>query len=202
VQAAHETPDGAQPLRMMELWEAIELSLTPDNYARLLDEPAKVADELIDLGVKKIQEGLTSSAFEKKQKYGDIKTRQDTYIDNFKRDAKTFLIEFAAQIPKGTFANPTLDDTGKPRKDAPVSEVAGIMSGKFMGGVACKAGLWWAKNENKPVYYCLDGINMDDVTSYKKVKNKAIEDFIAAAASRPAPRATTRSSQWWNLGKS
>ena len=44
---------------------------------------------------------------------------------------------------------------------------------KFMGSFACTAGLWRAKNEWKPTY-C-----MADVTDYKKVKNKAIEAYLA-----------------------
>jgi hypothetical protein len=101
----------------------------------------------------------------------------EKYIENFKRDATAFLTEWAVQMPKGSFARPGGKD-GK-GKDVLASEVAGIVPSKFVGGLACKAGLWWAKKEKKPVYYCLDGIDMEDVVNYKKVKNKAIEDFIA-----------------------
>lgn len=173
VQAAHETSAGVQPVRMMELWEAVFESLSEDAYTKLLDDPASAIDEFIKVGVQKIEKGLVSEDPLKQAKYGDIARDSKTYIANFKRDAKAFLTEFAAQMPKGTFARP-----GSGGAEAP--NEAGITPGKFMGGLACKAGLWWAKNENKPVYYCLDGINMDDVTNYKKAKNTAIEDFITA----------------------
>jgi hypothetical protein len=163
VQAAHEeaqkTTKGDQPLRMMELWKAVEECIeTPEAYNELLDDPKKAADKFVAIGVSKI-EGKESEEF----------------IQNFKKDAKAFLLEFAAQMPKGTFARGDPGDKDGKR----VSEAAGIVPGKFLGGLACKAGLWWAKNEKKPVYYCLDGIKMDFVTNYKKVKNKAVEDFIS-----------------------
>jgi len=161
VQAAHDeakkTDKGDQPLRMMELWKAVEACIaTPEGYNELLDNPKKAADKFVALGVSEIK-GNESKEF----------------IANFKKDAKDFLLEFAAQMPKGTYARHDPDQEGKR-----VSEAAGIVPGKFLGGLACKAGLWWAKNKEKPVYYCLDGINMDFVTNYKKVKNKAIEDFL------------------------
>ena len=119
-------------------------------------------------------------------------------------------MDFATQMPKGTFVRPVLGDDGKPipkldenGKDLKddrgqpvylaVSDVAGIQSDKLMGGLACKAGLWWAKSRGKPVYYCLDGINMDDVTNYKKVKNKAIEVFLIPAVRRSLPQGARRS---------
>jgi hypothetical protein len=179
VQAAHATKEGVQPLRMMELWEAVTESLSAEKYSELLDNPEKAADEFVKIGVEKIEKGLKSTDPTTKAKYDEIRRDSKKFIEEFKRDAKAFLLEFAAQMPKGTFTRPDLDDKGDERKDSSVSEVAGIVPGKFMGGLACKAGLWWAKNEKKPVYYCLDGINMDDVTNYKKVKKEAIEDFIS-----------------------
>ena len=183
VQAAHETDQGVQPLRMMELWEAVIESLTPEAYDALLAKPDVASKKFIEAGVAKIELGLTSTDPKTMAKYAEIKRDSKTYIANFERDAKAFLAEFAAQMPKGTFISPSLDDSGKARKDAKgkaiaVSDVAGVGFDKFMSGIACKAGLWWAKNEKKPVYYCLDGINMDDVTNYKAVKNTAIADFI------------------------
>src|SRR5262249_42535273 len=142
VQAAHETAKGDQPLRMMELWKAVEESLSVKGYGKLLDNPEEAADEYAEYGASLLD-----------------KNTSKTYIENFKKDAKAYLLEFAAQMPKGTFARDKLEGRGKKR----VSEAAGIIPGKFMGGLACKAGLWWAKKEKKPVYYCLDGVDMDDV---------------------------------------
>jgi hypothetical protein len=46
-----------------------------------------------------------------------------------------------------------------------------------------------AKTQKKPVYYVLDGIDINDVADYKKFKNKAIEDFIAGGGQqKSAPK--------------
>jgi hypothetical protein len=179
VQAAHETGHGgAQPVRMIELWEAVEEALKPDAYNELIDNPDEAVKKLVEKGVEKVKRKMESNDPLHKKKFDDVKKNQDEFIRNFEKDAKEFLLEFAAQMPKGTFTRSALDETGKARNDVAVSQVAGVLPEKFMGGLACKAGLWWAKKENKPVYYCLDGIKMKDVIDYKKVKNKAIEDFI------------------------
>jgi hypothetical protein len=183
VQAAHETPQGAQPVRMMELWDAVIQTLSERNYAKLLDDPDSEIPRIVDLGAQTVGREI-----DKKDKYAEVRGEKDTYLARFRHDATAFLTEFAAQIPKGSFARVSEDTKGQPRPQSDsrpdwsplaVSDVAGIHNDKFMSSFACKAGLWWAKNEGKPVYYCLDGINMDDVTDYKKVKNKAIEEFLA-----------------------
>jgi hypothetical protein len=174
VQAAHGTKKGIQPVRMMELWEAVEQSLTPKAYEELLKNPATAADTFVEAGKKKIEAELKAG----NPKYAEIAKEKDAYIRRFERQAKSFLIEFAAQMPKMAFTNTGNADPGN--AEMALSDVAGIQAGKLGGGLACKAGLWWAKEERKPVYYCLDGIDMDDVINYKAVKKKAIEDFIAA----------------------
>ena len=106
---------------------------------------------------------------------------QKPYRERFRKDAKAFLKEFAAQMPKGMFTRFGADEDGEPDADQKrLSEIAGIKAGPLAGGLACKAGLWWAKTQKKPVYYCLDGINMKDATDYKKLKNAAIEQFLAS----------------------
>lgn len=175
VQAAHETPDGVQPLRMMELWETVELALERFGYEDLLDNPDKAIAKFVAAGVKTIRE----KAAENNPKYAAIARDLDGFIKKFEKDTAAFLNELAAQMPKGAFGvGKALNEKGKARMDGTLGEVAGMDSSKFMAGMACKAGLWWAKVEGKPVYYCLDGIRMEDVTSYKEMKNKAIEDFI------------------------
>jgi hypothetical protein len=183
VQAAHDTDNGAQPLRMMEIWEAVEQALTPEAYGKLLDEPENEAARIAELGVTALRDGMQSTMPGKVKKYADLKKASKDYVEEFvtkfKTDATAFLIEFASQMPKASFARQALDETGKARKDTTVSALAGIApTGKFEGGLACKAGLWWAKKEAKPVYYCLDGVNMDDVINYKAAKNKAIDDYL------------------------
>jgi len=177
VQAGHETPTpkGAQPLRMMELWEAVDKATkSPAAYNKLIENPSEAIKEFVEEGVNKIKAGIAKVDTDAtaRGKYGDIAHDEKKYIENFRKDATAFLTEWAGQIPKGTYAGPGADGPGK-------SDIAGVMPGKMVGGLACKAGLWWAQKENKPVYYCLDGIDMNDVINYKKVKNKAIQDFIA-----------------------
>jgi hypothetical protein len=175
VQAAHGTKQGVQPVRMMELWEAVEQATQkPEAYEELLTNPDSAADKFVAIGVAKIEAGLKSGD----AKYAEIARDKDAYIRRFKRQAKSFLLEYAAQMPKTTYITPSIAGPGKAA--VPLSDLAGIQPGKLGGGLACKAGLWWAKEEKKPVYYCLDGIDMDDVINYKKAKNKAIDDFIAA----------------------
>ncbi len=185
VQAAHGTPGGDRPLRMIELWEAIEKeALTPDGYANLLKDPKAASEKYVAGAITRISEGDS--------KYVPIDlAEQGRFYEEFKKQATSFLIEFASQLPKGTFADPALDASGKKQK-APegskrafltVSDIAGADPGKLMGGFACKAGIWWAKQQKEKIYYCLDGINMDDVCNYKRVKNAAIDDFIASSAS-------------------
>ncbi|OAI53077.1 hypothetical protein AYO44_16295 [Planctomycetaceae bacterium SCGC AG-212-F19] len=171
VDCAHEVDEVDQPLRMMELWTAVMESLSPEAFDRLLEDPKNAVGDFIDKGVKE----LANSRDPMIKKLAE----SEDFIKNFKKDAEAFLLEFATQMPKATFARPTLDDAGE-KAAMTVSEVAGIKPDKFVTGLACKAGLWWAKKENKPVYYCLDGINMADVTNYKKVKKKAVEDFLNA----------------------
>ncbi len=173
VQAAHETEEGAQPVRMLELWESVGIvTREPKEYEKLLDNPETAVKSLVDEGLKKIKAALKDPA--NKAKYADIEDKQKEFLENFERDATAFLKEFVGRMPKGTYAH------NKPEgQKLGGADVAGIMGTSVMGAVACKAGLWWAKAEEKPVYYCLDGINMDDVTNYKKVKNAAIDDFIS-----------------------
>ncbi|MFO0817006.1 MAG: hypothetical protein U1A77_03625 [Pirellulales bacterium] len=157
VQAAHETDQGSRPLRMWELWDAI--GLNPLSYGKLLENPEKFAEHQVNEAVKLIQAKKSTRV-----NYAHIKDL-NSFIADFRKSAKALLLEFAAQLPKGTYA-----DIGK---------TTGVEEGKFVGALACTAGLWLAKEKEEPVYYCLDGVNMEDVTNYKKVKNAAIEDFLS-----------------------
>jgi hypothetical protein len=173
VQAAHgvdEVP--AQPLRMFELWETVE-PLLP-KYDQLLKDPVGTADHFIAKGVETIEKGVKAGL----PKYAEIAKNKDEYIKQFKAKAKAFLIEFSKQMPKTSLAADAEKSPG--RSPIALSDIAGIEKGKFASAMACKAGLWWAKEEGKPLYYCLDGIKMADVFNYKKVKNDAIKDFITA----------------------
>jgi hypothetical protein len=156
VQAAHETDKGSRPLRMWELWDAI--GLNAKSYAELLEDPEGFAEKQVNSAAEVIASGSSTRV-----NYDHIDDLE-TFVKEFKKSAKALLLEFAAQLPKGTYTS--------------VSKKAGFEDGKFIGALACKAGLWLAKEQGEPVYYCLDGINMDDVTNYKKMKNAAIDDFL------------------------
>jgi hypothetical protein len=162
VQAGHGNTKKSRPLRMWELWDA--LGVERQTYDDLLKDPEGYADKTVARAAQKIKDKKSTRV-----EYGDIKN-MDEFLEAFKKDAKTVLLEFAAQMPKGTFADSEKE--------------AGFMQGKFMGGLACKAGLWWAKEQKEPIYYCLDGINMDDVTNYKILKNTAIDDFLSGRTSK------------------
>jgi hypothetical protein len=177
VQAAHTTGHGKQPVRMLEIWDAVGKSLTPRNYSRLIAHPEKAIQTLVEEGVKELREKVKKNH----DIYADIPEGEaglQEFIDNFKRDATSCLEEFAVQMPKGTFIRSAKDASLQSLKDVRVADIAGILWKKFMSGLGCKAGLWWAKKEGKPVYYCLDGVHMKDVINYKAVKNKTIQEFI------------------------
>ncbi|MBV9560126.1 MAG: hypothetical protein JOY90_06645, partial [Bradyrhizobium sp.] len=184
VQAAHETDAGIKPIRMMELWEAAEPVLSSWAYEALLKDPDKEIKKVVDAALKTV-----TKAMDTKEKFAEVKRDKDKFLAEFEKDATAFLKELVGQVPKGTFGREAQDTKGKSRPYVEgrtddraligVSDISGIHSNKFMTSFACKAGLWWAKQEKKPVYYCLDGIKMEDVTDYKKVKNKTIETFLA-----------------------
>lgn len=169
VQAAHDTAQGDQPLRMMELWTAVlEGAGSAENYEKLVADPKGAAAKFAAEGEKKLRAALKEAQEGKElkdRKLNFIKEmkKPEDFINNFTVAATSFLEDFATQMPKVQF-----DTASK----------AGIDPSPQGGGIACKAGLWWAKNNKQPVYYCLDGVKMEDVTNYKIVKNKAIEEFL------------------------
>jgi hypothetical protein len=192
VQAAHETDRGAQPLRMMELWDAVTEGLSADGYMKLLNDPNAIRD-FVDVGEQRIRESVRK----KEPNYTDVKDKLEEFIGNFRQDATSFLTEFSAQIPKVTFAKPLVDQHGKTRRDKSkmplgVSDIAGIGWSNFVSTFACKTGLWWAQQQKKPVYYVLDGVNMNDVTDFKKMKNQSIEEFLAAGGIKASAKRPTQ----------
>ena len=179
VEAAHDTDEGTQPVRMMEIWEAVQPVLNPGDYAELLENPNKKIPEVIYAAVQQIEKD-----FNKKDKYAHARDgdKKDKYIKAFVEAAQKFLETFARQIPEGVLAREALTEPGQLRPSGgtiELSDLMGIDSGKFMGTIACKAGLWAAKDEGNPVYYVMDGINMQDVVDYKKVQHQTIEEYFA-----------------------
>src|SRR5262249_53404627 len=155
--AAHQTEDaanqtegykqGPRPLRNLEVWEAIRPALSQDTYDELLKDPEKAAEKFVEDGVEKLRSALSPGApVSQQEKFDEIKTKGETaFIENFKVDAKKFLIEFAKQLPKGSMGRQGADGGTSPL------ELSGVGRDKFMNSMACKAGLWFAKEENKPI---------------------------------------------------
>jgi hypothetical protein len=159
VQAAREGEHGQQPLRMWEMWEAIDPALTEGGYDDLLEDPDEAIPRFIALGVEKIKKGMQ----EKDNHEYDGRDEKE-FIKRFEEQATSYLSHLSKQPPKGEFRG--------------VADPSGVDAGKLMGALGCKAGLWWAANKKdpeEPVYYCLDGIKMEDATSYKKLKNANIQ---------------------------
>ncbi|MDU9006762.1 hypothetical protein [Sedimentitalea todarodis] len=154
VQAARESKKGDEPLRMIELWTAIEEVLKEEGYDRLLIDPDKTIPEIVATGVA----GAKEKTAEKKKEYEGADL--DEFLKNFEEQATAYLTHLANQIPKGQYET---------------AEQSGMDMGKLMGGLACNAGLWWALENKKPVYYCLDGLNMDEALDYKAFKNARIK---------------------------
>ena len=187
VRAAHETDEGVRPVRMMELWDAVAPFLNEKAYDKLLENPGPEIERIVEQAVDKVGKDIDKVGPNPSGlgKYDDVARDKQQYLDNFRAEATTYLEEFASQVPEGTIARSSKDMEGVERPGGQiaggaltVADVTGTHFDKFMSSFACKAGLWAAKNEGKPVYYCLDGINMDDVINYKQVKNKAIEAFL------------------------
>jgi len=186
VQAAHEvadqTTEGDQPLRMMELWTAVLAGAGDQTvYEQLLADPEKAAREFAQKAKAELEAALAEHNAGKvlknpKTKFIAEVKNPDKYLENFVRDAESFLKDFATQLPKVEF------DT---------AEIAGIAKDKLGAGLACRAGLWWAKENKKPLYYCLDGVNLDDVANYKTIKNKAIGEYLASQKSPPQAASAT-----------
>jgi len=202
VAAAHEDAKaGAQPIRMMELWDAVGKAFNQDTADALLKDPEGTSEAIV-ADVLKMYEGVrtadkSSASF---VKMGGVETRIpetlaqmkalgddkfNAFMANFKDSAKKFLLEYVTHMPKVEFVRQTKDPQSATEKIS-LSNLAGVGDSKFMSSFACKAGLWSAKEQKQPVYYCLDGINMEDVVNYKKLRNEAINAYLqAGGASRP-----------------
>ncbi|MGH4000655.1 MAG: hypothetical protein ACRDTJ_24695 [Pseudonocardiaceae bacterium] len=172
VQAAHQLPGGATPVRMWEIWEAVERVLSKSAYENLMKDPKKTIDECIDAGKAMVQFKAATSPHE----YFGRTT--DEFLKNFERQARAYL---------------TFLSEGSVRAKHATAELNGRGLGKWMGALGCKAGLWWAKSRQgeEPVYYVLDGINMTDVTNYKSLKTKKVNTVMEATypGGKVTPRA-------------
>lgn len=156
---------------------------TPEKMTKNLElEAAKLNEQ-----AKSLEEtGDADSAEEARnlRALAQQKQAEAAFIANFESSAANYLRVFSEQMPRGTFAGLALDKQGNKRKgtkkdqDLTITEIAGMEPGKFMGALGCKVGLWWAKDQGEPVYYCLDGVNPKDFIEYKKVKNAAVSSYL------------------------
>jgi hypothetical protein len=164
VEAARATSQGIRPLRMMDLWAAVQDIIMLDNYRALLQKPAETIALCVEKGVKTANDAFDALEAGKPNpslavNYAPMLKYRDAYIKAFREQAMAFLDYLSKQGPEAKVLTAAL--TGK---DA----------GKMMGALACKAGLWWARQRREPVYYCLDGIDLDEVVDYKTFKTKLI----------------------------
>jgi hypothetical protein len=158
VQAAH-TLKPTTPVRMKDIWDAVWRAINADGYKALLQRPKETINDFVDKGEKEIKEKWGQDG----SKWKHAETGQNAVLENFRKAATSFLTEFSQQLP---------------RLENESASQAGIDPGKLNSALACSAGLWWAKATQAKVYYCLDGINMNDVIDYKKVRNQAIDAFL------------------------
>jgi hypothetical protein len=158
VQAAREaTPHGSKPLRMWEMWKAIDHAINKEGYDRLLNDPDAAIPDYLAKGRAALDDEIRKNP--ELYRGADV----DAFKANFEKQAGTYLQHLATMTPKGEFET---------------AEMSGIAPTKLMGGLGCKAGLWWAKEEGEKVYYCLDGLRMEQAVDYKRQKNDAINNHL------------------------
>ncbi|MFI5914879.1 hypothetical protein [Dactylosporangium sp. NPDC051541] len=185
VQAAHATPGGKRPIRMLELWNAVYQALGAAAFTQLLADPQTKIKQIVDQAIAETQEAID---------------RNSPWIAGY--GSAEFLQEFRVQCTAYLQHLATTDPTAK----FLTAEARGHTWGKYTGAFACKAGLWWAEREGQTVYYCLDGIKRDDVINYKRFKTKAINTYLRTGG-RPYNEAITLAEvreilgRWSTLGR-
>ena len=160
VQAARETKWGQQPLRMLDMWEAITPALA--GYSALIAKPAQTIEECVKKGVEQVRRGIREHA---EQYQGMI---EEQYIPAYEAQCTSFLTFLVSRLPYSKY----LEQPKQTGKDP----------GKLLPSFACKAGIWWAQSpsQDRPLYYCIDGLNMRDAVNYKAFKTKAINGYLSA----------------------
>jgi hypothetical protein len=161
VQAAHLTDLGKQPVRMFELWAVVEAMLTKQRYVDLLERPEETITEIVVTAVATLDDMFRNYPLEFPGLHDQQARRQ--FRVAFKEQCRGYLQVLSERPPTIKF------DTAVVRGYAP---------GKYLGAGGCKVGLWWAQKQGTPVYYCLDGVNDEDVIWFKTRKTQHINDFI------------------------
>jgi hypothetical protein len=62
---------------------------------------------------------------------------------------------------------------------------------KYLPAMACRAGLWWAKQQKMKVYYCLDGLKDQTIIDHKSTKTAAINRYHSDPEARQYVEVTT-----------
>src|SRR5262249_23215453 len=98
-------------------------------------------------------------AAKEKEEYKD---RDEKFWEDFRKKGKSFLLRLAKQTPIG---------------ELELAEKRGLEPDKFMNAKACKEGLHWANEGEKkdPVYYCMDGLDIENALDYRKVKHDRMQ---------------------------
>lgn len=160
VLAARETRHGQRPLRMLDLWEAVGPAL--GVYANLVSRPKSTIAALVKQGAGAVRDGIKAG----RREYDGIDEQK--YLPEFEKMCADFLTYFAGRRPYGAYLE-TADRSGK----APL---------KLLAAYACKVGIHWSAARGIPLYYCLDGLAMSDVFSYKAYKIREIDAYLGAIA--------------------
>jgi hypothetical protein len=191
VTAAHVPDKGIRPVRRMEIWDAVEQVAKGDLFTRFVSDPANMTNQIVGEAMTRLM-----TLYDTDDRFADVRYclagqkdpegTKKTFMAQYEAAIRVYFQELAGQLPKLSSIQPSRDMGGwmvptitDDDRRISIADQAGVHQSKLMGTVLCKTGLYAAKAQGDTVYYCLDGINLDDVVNYKKVKNLAISQFLA-----------------------
>ena len=94
VEAAHETATGNQPLRMWELWDAIEKeAIKPDGYDKLLTDPKAAAAEFVDKAIGAIRRNQSNQKYVHRQFGADEILGKESELLELRKEVETLKSE-------------------------------------------------------------------------------------------------------------
>lgn len=157
--AARATAYGQRPLRMLDMWTAVGTVVSVKDYEALVTKPTETIAKAIQYG----EAVLTNEIRSHPEWHDGIKP---TFMLEFRHMCTDFLHFFAKSRPYGAYLAPP--------------EQSGKDTSKRISTYACTIGLHWSAARGLPVYYCLDGLNMQDVVNYKRYKVKEINAYLSA----------------------
>lgn len=168
VHAVHATEVGKQPVRMWELWAAVEDVLDEEKYRELLIDPEEAIETLVEAGLAKLDTILNDDPVD----YAGIRDPNDrkAFRIAFIKQCTDYLSAVASRAPSAKFAT---------------APIRGADPEKYISSLACKAGLWWSLQHNLPVYYCLDGVTDEAIIMFKTRKTALINQFLSDSRGTP-----------------